>query len=266
MAVDDSHVYWANQFGNTIGRANLDGSGANHSFITGADLPCGVAVDGGHVYWANGGGTTIGSANLDGSGADQSFTAAKFPCGVAVSGSHIYWANYGLDVSGTTIGRAKLNGSDADQRFITGASDPCGVAVDGSHIYWANQTDNAIGRAKLNGRGVDQRFARANLPCGVAVDPFSFGKVTKDEKRGTAQLTVSIPGPGGLELAATEKLKGAAKRAEAAGEVKLPIKPKANAKRTLRKRGEAKVNVDVTYTPDGGEPRTESTSLRLVKR
>jgi hypothetical protein len=199
-------------------------------------------------------------------GEELLFTGPQLPCGVAVSRSHVYWANYGLDVSGTTIGRAKLNGRDADQRFITGASDPCGVAIDGSYVYWANQTDNAIGRANLNGSRVDQRFVRANFPCGVAVGPFSFGKVAKNEKRGTAQLKVSIPGPGGLELAATEKVKGTAKRAEMAGEVKLPIKPKGTAKKKLRKRGEAKVNVDVTYTPDGGEPITENRSVRLVKR
>ena len=34
-------VYWANNGGTTIGRANLDGTGANQSFITGASNPAG---------------------------------------------------------------------------------------------------------------------------------------------------------------------------------------------------------------------------------
>lgn len=40
-----SHLYWTNA--GAIGRANLDGTGANQSFITGASQPVGVAVDAG---------------------------------------------------------------------------------------------------------------------------------------------------------------------------------------------------------------------------
>ena len=71
----DAYIYWADPDSNAIGRANLDGTGANPSFITEADNPLGVAVDGAHVYWANGT-NTIGRANLDGTGANQSFIAA----------------------------------------------------------------------------------------------------------------------------------------------------------------------------------------------
>jgi hypothetical protein len=38
------HIYWANDTTNAIGRANLDGSSPNQSFITGASTPFGVAV------------------------------------------------------------------------------------------------------------------------------------------------------------------------------------------------------------------------------
>lgn len=41
------HVYWGNLNAFTIGRASLDGTGANQSFITGASFPVGVAVDAG---------------------------------------------------------------------------------------------------------------------------------------------------------------------------------------------------------------------------
>ena len=50
-----AYVYWANYelgTGTTVGRANLDGTGANQSFIS-ASIPRGVATDGRHVYWAN---------------------------------------------------------------------------------------------------------------------------------------------------------------------------------------------------------------------
>ena len=41
----DAFVYWANQGTDAIGRANLDGTGANQSFITDATGPWGVGVD-----------------------------------------------------------------------------------------------------------------------------------------------------------------------------------------------------------------------------
>jgi hypothetical protein len=161
-------VYWDNVNSGAIGRANLDGTGADQSFITTASIPRWVAVDRARVYWATGGAGTIGRANLDGSGADPSFiTGASSLEGVAVDAAHVYWAT---GVTGT-IGRANLDGSGVDQSFITGASQPLGVAVDATHVYWANNNANAIGRANLDGSGVDQSFITgASQPLGVAVD------------------------------------------------------------------------------------------------
>jgi hypothetical protein len=49
LAMSPPNIYWANFGGNpttasTIGEANLDGTGVNQSFITGANSPFGVAV------------------------------------------------------------------------------------------------------------------------------------------------------------------------------------------------------------------------------
>ena len=167
----DAFVYWANQGTNTVGRANLDGTGANQSFITGASSPRGVAVDAGHVYWTNAGTGTIGRANVDGTGADQGFiTGATSPAGVAVDTGHVYWANF---LTGT-IGRANVDGSGANQSFIPapGAiSSPMGVAVDAGHVYWTNQGTNTVGRANVDGSGANQSFITgASGPAGVAVD------------------------------------------------------------------------------------------------
>ena len=53
ITVHGAHLYWGNFYGaanktgrgTTIGRANLDGSGVNQSYVQGASGPCGVAVD-----------------------------------------------------------------------------------------------------------------------------------------------------------------------------------------------------------------------------
>ena len=86
FTVNAGHVYWTNAVTNTIGRASLDGTDVNQTFISGVNgHPQGVAVDAGHVYWTNEGTNTIGRANLDGTGVDQSFiTGASAPFGVAV--------------------------------------------------------------------------------------------------------------------------------------------------------------------------------------
>jgi hypothetical protein len=164
----DALVYWADASGTTIGRANLDGTSVNQTFIIGADGPAGVAVDGKHIYWTNSNTGTIGRAKLDGTGVNQTFiTGASGPFAVAVDGQHIYWINFG---SGT-IGRANLDGTGVNQTFITGANGPFGVAVDGQHIYWANANADTIGRANLDGTGVNQSFITIfGRPAGVAVD------------------------------------------------------------------------------------------------
>ncbi|MGH9158843.1 MAG: carboxypeptidase regulatory-like domain-containing protein [Vicinamibacteraceae bacterium] len=163
-----THIYWTNAGTGMIGRANLDGSEPNPSFIAGASEPWGVAVDGSYVYWTNSGTHTIGRANLNGTGAVQDFiTGASEPYGVAVDGSYVYWANQGTN----SIGRANLDSSEPNPSFITGASIPYGVAVDGSYVYWANQGTNSIGRANLDGSEPNPSFITgARLPYGVAVE------------------------------------------------------------------------------------------------
>jgi virginiamycin B lyase len=176
VAVNDTHIFWANLGTGTIGRANLDGSNVDQSFISGASSPCMPAMDSTRVYWMNQGIGAIGRANLDGSGVDQAFIPGLgepplTDCGVAVNPTHIFWDNYngGLG-TGTTIGRANIGGTGVNQGFIGGATDPCGVAVNPSHVFWANLGADAIGRADLSGTSPDPSFLDANNPCGVAVD------------------------------------------------------------------------------------------------
>ena len=68
LAVDSSYIYWADMDADTIGRANLNGSGVNESFIGGAYDPLGVAVDARPTATSTGRtlNGTIGRANLNG--------------------------------------------------------------------------------------------------------------------------------------------------------------------------------------------------------
>jgi hypothetical protein len=168
LAVDAGHLYWANSFGGTIGRATLDGTSPDQAFVAGLGTPCGVAVDGAHLYWADMGANTIGRANLDGSDVEPGFIAgAARPCGIALDDAHVYWANQ----DGESIGRASLDGGEVDQSFIVGPQLPCGVAVGAGHVYWGDQGTGAIGRSDLAGIGVEPLFIPgAGEPWGVGVN------------------------------------------------------------------------------------------------
>jgi sugar lactone lactonase YvrE len=173
VAVDGSHIYWANPVANTIGRANLDGTGVEQAFITGANKPQALAVDASHIYWSNAGAGreeegTIARANLDGSGAEQSFiTGASDPEGLAVDATHLYWAN----AAANTIARANLDGSGGEQSFISAGGSPSGLAVDSAHVYWTIPSEGSIGRAALAGGEEEPSFITGAVdPEGLAVD------------------------------------------------------------------------------------------------
>ena len=72
----DALVYWANANGKTIGRANLDGTGVNQSFIAEGSV-FGVAVNATHVYWSGGSEDgAVGRANVNGSGPNPTLITA----------------------------------------------------------------------------------------------------------------------------------------------------------------------------------------------
>jgi virginiamycin B lyase len=152
-----AQVYWTSNLPGTVGRANLDGSSPESSFISGGSNPEGIVVSGEHIYWANQNTGTIGRANLNGASVNQDFiTGGSGVDGVAVDNEHIYWSNGGFG----TIGRANLDGTDVEQDFIDSVG-PSGIAVEDGYVYWANGTFNqqpVIGRAKVDGTDIDQTF------------------------------------------------------------------------------------------------------------
>jgi virginiamycin B lyase len=293
VAVDEEHIYWVSRFSDdpviwhpgtgAIGRANLDGTGVDESFITGVTFPSGpLALDGSHLYWASASTSfvpvfsdRIGRANLDGTGLDESFITGVFGAsGVAVDDAHLWWS-YSARFTGGIV-RANLDGTGRNT-VIGGVEDffPYGVAVDNAHVYWRGGFSSPpglpIGRANLDGSRANHKFITGTgggIDGGLAVDelPFTFGKAKRNRKRGTAKLTVNVPGPGELELAKTRKVKRAERRAEAEGSVKLPVKPKSRAEQKLHRKGKTKVNTKVTFAPDEGETGTQAKRLKLIKR
>src|ERR671910_511660 len=170
----DAFVYWANPAPDAmaIGRANLDGTGVDESFVTTRKFPEGVAVDAHHIYWVEAyapEGGSIGRANLDGTGVDRKFIRVRTntPIEVAVDASHVYWtANCCRSgFFGGAVGRANLDGTDVEEGFIPATDGPVlDVSVDAAHVYWTegsvypDDSPPTIGRANLDGTGVDHNF------------------------------------------------------------------------------------------------------------
>ncbi len=93
---------------------------------------------------------------------------------------------------------------------------------------------------------------------------FSFAKLKRNKRKGTAKLTVEIPGPGSLVLAG-KRLKRAQRPATAAGKLRLVVKAKGKGASKLRRRGKVKLRAKVTYIPTGGAPNTKQRTVKLIR-
>jgi hypothetical protein len=149
----------------------------------------------------------------------------------------------------------------------TSAQTTCIFSAPGdSHLFEMTPGGNlADGESTSFSTFPDQRV---NVSAVVAPsNSFRFGDTIRNKKRGTATLTVSVPNPGDL-IASGNGVKAAgavSSRAVGAGEAKLLIKAKGKKKRKLNDTGRVKLNVAVTYTPTGGDAKTQSVKVKLKK-
>lgn len=208
VAVDGTYVYWAETTLGTIGRAKLDGTEVNKSWLAIPTAPTFLAVDGTYIYinHEEAGQRHIARAKLDGSGLNKTFIASigLESRGVAVDGTFIYWAESSgqdiyrakLDGTGKTklveetdnavralavdgtfiywthtegIGRALLDGSSPNLNFVTGVVSLPGLGVDTKNIYWSDATLNQVGVAFLDGSNPNLAWQAVSSLSGLAV-------------------------------------------------------------------------------------------------
>ncbi len=195
IATDENYVYWANDFQGTIGRANLDGSSANPSFISlGAPLQAlsnydgwgvALAVTDSHIYWYNSTTGFVGRADINGNNANTSLvnTSVQNPTGQAaltVDDNYLYWTN-----NATGVSRADIDGSNVSQNFLTTQYQVNGLAVDGKYLYFSNE--GQIGRADIDGQNsVPAWFQGSDNASELTVDGRYLYWV--DELGGTGQI------------------------------------------------------------------------------
>jgi hypothetical protein len=141
LAVNARHIFWTGigfEEPNVIGRANLNGTGVNNTFIRSETSPFHPAVAGDHLYWTTPTNAIV-RANLDGAGVRPKFITSDKgqPGGIAVGAGHVYWTgvahsstNPSEDTLVGRIGWADLNGRGV--HWIAVGSDeeaPTDVAV-----------------------------------------------------------------------------------------------------------------------------------------
>ena len=299
VAVDADHIYWNDRVPSsapvgewgTIGRANLDGSGVDRSFIRG--LPPysvnGVAVDAAHIYWGEWLNDRIGRANLDGSDVQADFIHASNSGGVAVDADHIYWAN---GTESNSIGRANLDGTAVDPSFIPLPTYPLSIAVDADHVYWTLYEcvgnceffRGRIGRADLDGADVDNRLISTGTktPLGLAVDALGPAGSASAERRQSQQghrIRVAVEvaagkdldyrAAGAIQVNRTYRLKPKRGKVDAGESETLRLRPKPKAAKkvagALRRGRKTEAKVSVKLTDAAGNSETEKLRVRLKR-
>ncbi len=200
IAIDEveGYVYWSDPANGRIGRAKLDGTDFNASYIIDPDEPIGIGVidepTAKYIFWTERGELdaddkpqaslgTIGRADLDGTNVNQDcLTGLTNPRSIAVRPDFIYWTSptSKLNSSGNVV-RASLTCNEASKTILITNEASGDIAVDASHIYFAFSTgvNGFIRRYNLDGTeagaggaGDDPivQIPGAESPLGLALD------------------------------------------------------------------------------------------------
>jgi hypothetical protein len=122
---------------------------------------------------------------------------------------------------------------------------------------------------------------------GTVSDAFVLDGMESVAARGTVKVTLTLPGPGTLQIvgkSSAAQLAGASRTKKErktpvviarlrltvskAGRIVVTLVPKTSAKTALSMRGKLKAIVTITYTPKGGQPRSivRTVTFRLKRR
>jgi hypothetical protein len=296
VAIDPvgNRIYWGDGATEEISYADLGGSGGNDLATPGVtpDHPHGVAIDpiARKIYWTNHNGDTISWANLDGAGgANLSIPGATasgpaqpilletpIPAGPpTVTGGWIAgktlnctqgaWA---ADLNASLLYRAPESFA---YQWIRNGGDVAGATASSFKTTARGDYSCRVTGSNPAGSASQTSAPHHVLPSNV----FKFGKLKRNEKKGTATLVVRVPGPGILTLKGRGVVSDrrarpaqalASKTVHGDGNVSLPVRAKGKAKGKLNHTGKVKVKVKVVYTPSGGTPDRRSKTLKLKER
>jgi len=147
------------------------------------------------------------------------------------------------------------------------ANDYCVLAeIPGEQAFFheGDLADGASAQFFFNGG------SRLNISAVVSpTNTFSLARTQRNKKKGTAILTFNLLNPGDLSASGNgAKVAGGAVASKVvpAGPATLRVKARGMKKRKLNEKGKVKLPLTVTYTPTGGEPRTQPLKVKLRKK
>jgi len=191
VALDATHVYWGG-FGESIGRAQLDGSNPEPSFITGVERPCGIALQGSRIYWTrNSSPGAVQGADLEGSHAVRTIVedSGGSPCGIAADDLTLTPSPPAQPFPSHAISfRRARHGTRSPVTFIRIKFPQAGsVAIrTGSAVRWRILPP---GPAALTLSGPEERLLKVWPAAG---NPSATRLRARLRRRGKAQVSVSI--------------------------------------------------------------------------
>jgi hypothetical protein len=103
------------------------------------------------------------------------------------------------------------------------------------------------------------------LPVARVSNRIRFNRLKLNRRNGTAVLFVKVPGPGRVVLKG-RGVRRVARSTQRAKRVRLPIKPKVRLRHFVKRHGKARIRVEVTFWPVGGEPRTIEKAVVLRRK
>jgi hypothetical protein len=164
---------------------------------------------------------------------------------------------------------------------------PYGVAVVGGEVYVSEQNGYAFARVEAFGEPIlpgEPNPPGGGAPGGpgapgsstppgpstpsapsvpVPSNRFTLGRLKLVPRKGTATLSVALPGAGSVSLGG-KGIKPVSTRVAEATTAKLSVRLTGKAKVALRRTGKATVLAEVTFTPSGGAPSAQARKLRLL--
>jgi hypothetical protein len=133
-------------------------------------------------------------------------------------------------------------------------------------LYFFGNLNDGQSAAFVNDPGTRPNVTAVFAPSNTV----TVGNTTRNKKKGTATLNLTLPNPGELTASGNGVKASSAgavsSKAVPAGAAQLLIKAKGKKKRKLNEKGKVKVSLAVTYTPTGGDPGTQSVKVKLKKR
>jgi hypothetical protein len=223
--------------------------------------------------------TTSCQAATMGGGAGE----LSFPSSIALSGGSLYLTESTNRVSEYTTGGGFVRafGKDVDPAGGDGfevCTTSCQAGSTGTgpgeFSYAEGVSVDPAGAILVSAYGTNRvaKLAEVSSPPqepgtggSMPSNDFSLGTLRRNKKKGTAEITVEVPGAGQLALTGDD-VKGDSEQPASAGETTLTIRAAGAAKRALRRTGRVKLAVEVTYTPTGGSPNTKGIGVKLKKK